>query len=212
MLVRHYVYAFIYVLVSGSIQQLRLCCISRNACFPGAWPPALSVPGDSPPWASSRVPSPPGLWKSIFCPRWASTMMGWTTTFPRRSCLTLVLCPPEDLDCLQGAWRTLGPRPFSGTRLLGYPQLMPSIRTPNRDINPWGFTTQAFFQHGWTLGHGSLFSIFQGLSPRASLPSPSPTGHSTSISLPPRAPLFSAGHCSFGLHHFGPFALRACSP
>jgi hypothetical protein len=31
------------------------------------------------------VPSPLGLWKSIFCSHRASTMMGWTSTGPHRS-------------------------------------------------------------------------------------------------------------------------------
>jgi hypothetical protein len=45
-----------------------------------------------------HVSSPPGLWKFIFFPRWAFTMMGWVSTGSRRpllspGCLTLGLCP-----------------------------------------------------------------------------------------------------------------------
>jgi hypothetical protein len=44
------------------------------------------------------VPSPPGLWKSIFCPHRDLTMMGWTSTgscrpLPPLGCFSSVLCP-----------------------------------------------------------------------------------------------------------------------
>jgi hypothetical protein len=79
-------------------RNLLLNHLPNDACFVGAWPPALSVPGALP-RAFYSVPSPPGFRKSIFCPSRASTMVGFTSTDPR-----IALSPP---GCLSSALLTI---------------------------------------------------------------------------------------------------------
>jgi hypothetical protein len=76
--------------------------------------PCASCSWSSAPRAFYPVPSPPGLWKSIFCRRRPSIIMGWTSTGPRRSllppgCLVLLLYPQNlspwpCLRCLGHSW------------------------------------------------------------------------------------------------------------
>jgi hypothetical protein len=84
-----------------------ICYLPLGLYHPGPSPGCLRRWGlplcafcfrSSAPRAFYPVPSTPGLRKSIFYPRRASTMMSWTCTDPRRplhppSCFTLVLCP-----------------------------------------------------------------------------------------------------------------------
>jgi hypothetical protein len=138
----------------------------HDACFIGAWPPALHVPGALPP--GYLVSSSPELWKSIFFPGRALTKMGWTSTSPCRLvahsrlphfgalllgiaplALPLLFCTlldPYYLTPHPGLRKDLDyPRGFCHHRarlLLGqplfcHPNVMLPVSTPNQDyLNP----------------------------------------------------------------------------
>jgi hypothetical protein len=89
----------------------------QDTCFFGTWSPCVSCSWSSSPcvscvwssapWAFYPVPSPPRLWKSIFCLHSASTMMGWTSIGPcgpflPLDCLTLMLFPQCPCLCCFG--------------------------------------------------------------------------------------------------------------